>query len=302
MGELLLNEKFRPDTLEGFIGHDEFKDTLRSQIKNNDIQNYTFYGNAGSGKTTLAKIIVNMLDCDYEYINASDERGIETIRGKIKGFASSMSTKPLKVIILDEADYLLINAQTSLRSVIETYSTNTRFILTCNYIERIIDPLLSRCKPINIKPPGKGSVYQRVSEILKTENIKFETNPLVDIINDTYPDIRQTLNTVQFNISEGILKTTKSFEIKSSYQEKVMEELRSDKPDIRTIRQIIQDSDVSDFDSLLKSLYYKADKYSPKNLGTIAIIVHDYYHKSLSKIDKEINIMACISEIIKNVK
>ena len=298
----LLNEKFRPKTLDGFIGHKDFKDTLRGQIKDNDIQNYTFYGNAGSGKTTLAKIIVNMLDCDYEYINASDERGIETIRGKIKGFASSMSTKPLKVIILDEADYLLINAQTSLRSVIETYSANTRFILTCNYIERIIDPILSRCKPINIKPPGKSSVYAGVDKLLTEENVKFTVASLVDIINDTYPDIRQTLNTIQFNISDGLLRKTQKFEIQSSYQDKIIEALRSKNPDIKSIRQIIQNSDVSDFDSLLKTLYYKADEYRSENVGTIAIIVHDYYHKSLSKIDKEINIMACIAEIIKNIK
>ena len=137
----LLNEKYRPTELSDYVGNGSLKSTIAAQLYNNDIQNYLFYGPAGTGKTTLAKLIVNKLDCDSLYINASDKRGIETIRDKVSGFASVASFKSLKVVILDEADFLTIQAQASLRNIIETFSRTTRFILTCNYIERVIDPL-----------------------------------------------------------------------------------------------------------------------------------------------------------------
>jgi replication factor C small subunit len=125
-------------------------------------------------QNTLAKIIINHIDCDSLYINASDERGIDTIRDKVQGFASSASFKPLKIIILDEADFLTIQAQASLRNIIETYSRTTRFILTCNYLERIIDPLQSRCQVLKITPPSKKEVAQHVANVLDQEDISYE--------------------------------------------------------------------------------------------------------------------------------
>jgi DNA polymerase III delta prime subunit len=151
----LLNEKYRPITLDTYVGNAKLKSSIAKQLENNDIQNYLFYGPAGTGKTTLAKLCIKNLDCDHLYINASDERGIETIRDKVQGFASTMSFKSLKVVILDEADFLTIQAQASLRNIIETFSRTTRFILTCNYIERIIDPLQSRCQVLKVIPPTK---------------------------------------------------------------------------------------------------------------------------------------------------
>jgi replication factor C small subunit len=144
-----------------------------------DIQNFIFYGPAGSGKTTLAKIIVKNLDCDYLYINASDENGIDTIREKVKGFASSASWKGIKVVILDEADFITIQGQAALRNVIETFSRSTRFILTCNFIERIIDPLQSRCQVLKIVPPSKTDVYNHLTWILADQlSISYEPEDL----------------------------------------------------------------------------------------------------------------------------
>ena len=141
----LLNEKYRPIVLDDYVGNAKLKSSIAKQLEQNDIQNYLLYGPAGTGKTTLAKLIVKNLDCNHLYINASDERGIETIRDKVTTFASVMSMKPIKVVILDEADFLTIQAQASLRNLIESFSRTTRFIMTCNYVERIIDPLQSRC-------------------------------------------------------------------------------------------------------------------------------------------------------------
>ena len=168
----LLNEKYRPTELSDYVGNGSLKSTIASQLYNNDIQNYLFYGPAGTGKTTLAKLIINKLDCDHIYINASDERGIETIRDKVSSFASVASFKPLKVVILDEADFLTIQAQASLRNIIETFSRTTRFILTCNYVERIIDPLQSRCQTIKVVPPTKKEVAVHLASICDKERHK----------------------------------------------------------------------------------------------------------------------------------
>ena len=165
----LLVEKYRPASLDDFVGNKSFKDTIQKYLDQNDIQNLLLYGPAGTGKTSLAKLIINTLDCDKLYINASDERGIDTVRDKISSFAAMGSFKPLKVVVLDEADFITIQAQASLRNIIEQYSRSTRFILTCNYIERVIDPLQSRCHTIKILPPSKAEVAAHLDGVLKKE-------------------------------------------------------------------------------------------------------------------------------------
>ena len=184
------------------------------------------YGTPGTGKTTLAKLIVNNIYCDFLYINASDERGIDTIRDKVQGFASSASFKPLKIIILDEADFLTIQAQASLRNIIETYSRTTRFILTCNYLERIIDPLQSRCQVLKITPPSKKEVAQHVASILEQESINYELNDLVLVVNKHYPDVRKILNTCQVNTVEGKLTIDKALIASNSYTDAILKELK----------------------------------------------------------------------------
>ena len=158
-------EKYRSNTLDNYVGNENIKQTIQKYLDQNDIQNFLFYGPAGTGKTTLAKLIVNNLDCDYLYINASDERGIDTIRDKVSGFASAASFKSLKVVILDEADFITIQGQAALRNVIETYSRTTRFILTCNFVERIIDPLQSRCQVLDRKSTRLNSSHSQQSRM-----------------------------------------------------------------------------------------------------------------------------------------
>ena len=158
-------EKYRPQGLEEYVGNEVIKNKIADYIEKGSIQNLLLHGVAGTGKTTLAKLLVKNIDCDYLYINASDERGIDTIREKIQPFALSMGFNDVKIVILDEADYLTPQAQATLRHTIEACSSTTRFILTCNYLERIISPLQSRCQTFEITPPSKDEVYKKLEKM-----------------------------------------------------------------------------------------------------------------------------------------
>ena len=294
----LLVEKYRSKTLDNYVGNDHIKKTIEQYLGQNDIQNLIFYGPAGTGKTTLAKLIVNNLNCDYLYINASDERGIETIRDKVSGFASTASFKPLKVVILDEADFLTIQAQASLRNVIETFSRTTRFIMTCNYVERIIDPLQSRCQVLKIVPPNKTDVARHLAGIMEQEGISFEREDLKNIVIQYYPDLRKCLNTIQLSTQDQKLVIDKSVLVSSNYMTSILKELSNAKPKWREIRQIIANANVSDFEELYRYLYDNANVYASGREGMVAIYINEYSYQSNFRIDKEINCMALIQKLI----
>ena len=295
----LLVEKYRPTNLDNYVGNENIKKSISKYIGQNDIQNLIFYGPAGTGKTTLAKLIVKNIDCDHLYINASDERGIETIRDKVSGFASTMSFKPIKVIILDEADFLTIQAQASLRNVIETFSRTTRFILTCNFIERIIDPLQSRCQTLKIVPPSKLDIVKHLKKITDKENINIEKiDDLAIVVNNNYPDVRKMLNTIQVSTQDNTLKLDTTALVSSNYIKDVLKELSNSKS-WTTIRQIIANANVKDFEELYRTLYDKSSEYAPGKEGMVAFHVNEYSYQSNFRIDKEINCMALINQLIK---
>jgi DNA polymerase III delta prime subunit len=298
----LFVEKYRSKTLDEYVGNEQLKQIVHQYLKNNDLQNLLLYGTPGTGKTTLAKLIVNNFDCDYLYINASDERGIDTIRDKVQGFASSASFKPIKIIILDEADFLTIQAQASLRNIIETYSRTTRFILTCNYLERIIDPLQSRCQVLKITPPSKKEVAQHISTILEQENINYKLEDLALVVNKHYPDIRKILNTCQVNNVEGTLKIDKTVLASNSYKDGVLKELKSpSKSSFKNIRQILADSNLDDFEEIYRFLYDNLDEYGNNDLSKAMIVIEieSYMYHANFRIDKEINVMALLASILK---
>ena len=306
----LLVEKYRPSKLENYVGNENIKKSISKYLEQNDILNLIFYGPAGTGKTTLAKLCVQNLDCDHLYINASDERGIETIRDKVQSFASVASFKPLKVVILDEADFLTIQAQASLRNIIETFSRTTRFIMTCNFVERIIDPLQSRCQVLKIVPPTKKDVAKHLNWILQQESISHDINDLVPLVNQYYPDLRKCINTIQLSTVDGgandlYLSLDQSVLVSSNYIDKVINALsegsKHNKIDCyNDIRQIIADANVDDFDELFKALYERASEYLQDKEGTAAILINEHQYKANFRIDKEINLMSLIQNLINN--
>ncbi len=156
-------EKYRPKNLDSYVGNENLKKKVSRYLKEGDVPHLLLFGNAGTGKTTLAKLIVKNIECDHMYINASDENSVDVMRNKIKDFASSVGFKPIKVIILDECDFLTPNAQAALRNLMETFSRHTRFILTCNYVEKIIDPIQSSVKSLvlhhHLKQMWQDSVF-----------------------------------------------------------------------------------------------------------------------------------------------
>ena len=297
----LLVEKYRPTTLEHYVGNENIKEVIQKYLNQNDIQNFIFYGGAGTGKTTLAKLIVKNLDCDFLYLNASDENGIDTIRDKVKGFASTASFKGIKVVILDEADFITIQGQAALRNVIETFSRSTRFILTCNYIERIIDPIQSRCQVLKIVPPSKLDTAKHTAWVLDQEEISYETDDIKSIVNQYYPDLRKMLNTIQSSTINSKLLLDKDVLVSSNYMLNIIKELSTSK-NWKNIRQIIADSGVKDFEELYRFLFDNSSKYASDREGSVAIILNEHLYQSNFRIDKEINIMSAISKIIETIK
>jgi len=294
-------ERYRPSGLEGYVGNEHIIEKVKIYIENNDVPHLLLHGDAGTGKTTLAKIIVNAIDCDYLYINASDERGIDTLREKIRGFAASVGFRKWKVVILDESDFLTPAALAALRNLMETFSKNTRFILTCNYPEKIIDPIQSRCQTFEIIPPSKKDVAKRLNEILLTEGVQFEMPDLAVIVNSGYPDIRRVINAAQRQVINGRLVIDKQSSIESTYAEKIVDILKSGadtKSKFTQIRQILADSKVRDYTKLYSTLYDRVDEYAGNKVGTTIVNIAEAQYKDSLVVDKEINVMAMFVSIL----
>ena len=285
-------EKYRPDILEGYLGNEEFISNLQEWISKNDFPNLLLHGTPGTGKTTAAKLIIKNIKCDHLYLNCSDENGIDTIRDKVKQFASGATFQPLKVVILDEADFLTINAQAALRNVIESFSLTTRFIFTCNYAERIIDPLQSRLTLFSLTTPDIKSIAKHLKNILEQEQIEFDTTDLVSVVKKTYPDIRRALNVLQSSINKGklILKTNI---VDNNYTNLIISELKLNKPtSFNTIRQIVADAGLNDFTGVYKELH---DAYSSPEA---TIIIEEYLFHSTTIPDKEICFCGCVAKLL----
>jgi len=290
-------EKYRPTTLKGYVGNETIKNKIADYLKQGSIQNLLFHGVAGTGKTTLAKLIAKNLNCDLLYINASDERGIDTIRDKIIPFASSMSFNDVKIVILDEADYITPQAQATLRNTIESCSKTTRFILTCNYLERIISPLQSRCQTFEITPPSKEIVTDLVCRVMVDENIKWETNDIIPVIDTHYPDIRKIINTIQGSVVDSQIKIDND-SLKNTQLGGLVVDALIRKAKLSEIRQILADSGSREFDDLFKYIYDKSSTLFGDREGEAILIIAKYQYEYTFVLEKEICVAAMLNKLL----
>ena len=297
-------EKYRPSTLDSYIGNQHLRSKVKVYIESGDLPHLLLYGRAGTGKTTLAKLLVNNIECDYLYINASDENSVDVVRDKVKNFASTLGFKEMKVIILDECDYITPNAQAALRNLMETFSKNCRFILTCNYVERIIDPIQSRCQSFQIIPPDRKEVAVHLNTILTKEGVKSDIEDIVTIVNGGFPDLRRVINAAQRQVVDNKLVIDEGMSIQNDYKNQVLEILKTqDKKNcFKNIRQLLADSKVTDFSDLFRLLFDTVDDWGRGHVAECILVLAQYQQSDAVVVDKEINIMAMFIEIIGKVK
>ena len=297
-------EKYRPTSLDTYLGNEHLKSKVSLYLESGDIPHLLLYGKAGTGKTTLAKILVNHIECDYIYINASDENNVDTVRNKVKMFASTLGFKDMKVIILDECDYITPNAQAALRNLMETFSKHCRFILTCNFVERIIDPIQSRCQTFQVIPPNKNDVAKHLHNILTQENVDYDREDLAILVNSGYPDIRRVINGAQRQSVDGKLVIDKQSIVENDYKLKLLEilEKQDKKSAFNNVRQLLADAKVTDFADLFRLLYDEVDSYGKGHIAECILVIAKYELSDAQVVDKEINAMAMIIEILQIIK
>jgi len=307
MQEFLWVEKYRPQKIDDCILSLDLKRVFTNIISKGELQNMMFTGTAGTGKTTVARALCNELDLDYIVINGSEESGIDTLRNKIKQFASSVSLSGgYKVVILDEADYLNPQStQPALRGFIEEFSANCRFILTCNFKNRVIEPLHSRCSVIEFAMPKKerdslaGQFMQRVQQILAIESINSDPAVLAELIIKYFPDFRRTLNELQRysnfgKIDSGILVNVSDVSLDS-----LMNALKV--KDFKKMRQWVADNIDTEPAAMFRKLYDNMNDFvEPQSIPQLVLV--DYQYKNSFVADHELNMVACLTEVMAGVK
>ena len=307
MKEFLFVEKYRPQTISDCILPKGLKDTFEQIVQKGELPNMMFTGSAGIGKTTVARALCNELDLDYMMINGSEDGNIDTLRGKIKQFASTVSLHGgQKVVILDEADYLNPQStQPALRGFIEEFSSNCRFILTCNFKNRIIDPLHSRCSIYEFNLGNKEKMamqfMQRLQFILDSENITYENQVLAELIMKYIPDWRRVINECQRygmsgHIDTGILVTLSEASISS-----LMTDLKA--KNFKKMRRWVTDNIDVESAKLFRMVYDNMSSYvQPQSIPQLVLILADYSYKDSFVADHELNVVACMTEIMSQIK
>ena len=306
MSEFLWVEKYRPKTIAETILPEKLKSVFEQIVASGELPNMLFTGTAGTGKTTVAKALCNQLNLDYILINGSEEGNIDTLRGKIKQFASSVSLQGgYKVIILDEADYLNPQStQPALRGFIEEFSKNCRFILTCNFKNRIIQPLHSRCGVYEFNTSKKDlatlcmQFLDRVCMILDETQVKYQKGDLANLIMKHAPDWRRVLNELQrMSVAGSIIVSTD----KTDSYDVLFQHLKE--KDFKKMRQWVVNNIDTDASAIFRGLYDKMiDHLKPQGVPQMVLILADYQYKHAFVADHELNVVACLTEIMANVE
>ena len=297
-------ERYRPTKLENYIGNEHLKSKVDVYLKSGDMPHLLLFGRAGTGKTTLAKMLVNSIECDYLYINASDENSVDTVRNKVRNFASTIGFKDMKIIILDECDYITPNAQAALRNLMETFSKHCRFILTCNFVERIIDPIQSRCQSFQIVPPSKKEVAVHLHNILTEEEVACKMDDVVSLVNAGYPDIRRVINSAQRQVVDGMLVIDEQALMENDYKLTLIEILKKDnkKDAFKKIRKLLADSKVTDFSDGFRLLYDTLDDWASGHTAEVILVLAEGQRDDIVVVDKEINFMATMVKLLTIIK
>ena len=304
-------EKYRPHKIDDCILPDSLKETFKKFLSQGEIPNLLLSGTAGTGKTTVARALCEELGCDYIILNGSDEgRSIDTVRNNIKNFAStvSLSESGPKVVIIDEADYMNPESvQPALRNFIETFSKHCRFIFTCNFINKIIAPIHSRCTVITFRTEKKdkqkiaGSFHKRLKAILDNEKIDSDDKVLAELIIKHYPDFRRTINELQRYSVSGKIDTG----ILVSLSEQSFKDLAKllKKKDFVTLRKWVIDNIDKDPNQLYKEIYSNLSEFvDPKTQPIMIMVLAKYMYQSAFVADQEINMIACLTEIMGECK
>ena len=307
MKEFLFVEKYRPRTISECVLPKSLKNTFQSIIDKGELPNMMFTGSAGIGKTTVARALCNELGLDYMMINGSEDGNIDTLRGKIKQFASTISLQGgQKVVILDEADYLNPQStQPALRGFIEEFSKNCRFILTCNFKNRIIDPLHSRCSIYEFNLGNKEKMamafMQRLQFILDSENIKYENQVLAELIMKYIPDWRRVINECQRYGMSGVIDTGILVTLSESSIKSLMKDLKS--KNFKSMRKWVSDNIDVESAKLFRMVYDNMITYvEPSSVPALVLILADYSYKDSFVADHELNVVACMTEIMSQIK
>jgi DNA polymerase III delta prime subunit len=308
--DFLWVEKYRPRKIADTILPKSLKETFQAIVTSGQMQNMLFTGTAGLGKTTVARALCNEMGLDYIVVNGSEEGNIDTLRGKIKQFASSISLAGgYKVVILDEADYLNPQStQPALRAFIEEFSNNCRFILTCNFKNRVIEPLHSRCSVYEFNTTKKdlaglaGQFMKRLEFILTTEGVKYEQQAIIDLIMKYAPDWRRTINEVQrlANTPGGIaIRELGSFQSADSFSDLA---LALKAKDFKKMRSWVVNNQDIDSSAVFRGLYDRMnDLVQPQSIPQLVLILADYQYKDAFVADHELNMVACMTEIMAGV-
>lgn len=307
--DFLWVEKYRPSTVEETILPTPLKDVFKKIVETGELPNMLFTGTAGLGKTTVAKALCKELDLDYILINGSEEGNIDTLRGKIKQFASSVSLHGgYKVVILDEADYLNPQStQPALRAFIEEFSNNCRFILTCNFKNRIIEPLHSRCGVYEFNTSKKdladlaSQFYKRFVYILDQENVQYEAKAAADLVMKYAPDWRRVLNEGQRNAISGMGVNANNIGVSSSTISTLAKFLKE--KNFKSMRRWVVDNVDMDTNAIFRGLYDNMNEYvEAQSIPQLVLILADYQYKDAFVADHELNIVACMTEIMAQVQ